>query len=134
MIRNKPVLINTRLAPQVPVVGKERKFYITDFGTFFYLFLGSATDCFYFWGMLSLSHRACVSARGCFRNPGAGPCEGEDQYLFHLFLVFAVGRTFPVIFCARAIQGIGSSCITVAGKCSMSGILLFFLSAAVLVR
>jgi len=34
-------------------------------------------------------------------------------YLF--YVVFAFGRTYPVLFMARALQGIGSSCSSVSG-------------------
>ena len=33
-----------------------------------------------------------------------------------LFLVFAFGRSYSVLFMARALQGIGSSCSSVSGK------------------
>lgn len=37
-------------------------------------------------------------------------------YLLNLFpAVFAFGRTYPVLFIARALQGIGSSCSSVSG-------------------
>lgn len=36
-------------------------------------------------------------------------------WLKSFFLVFAFGRTYPVLFIARALQGIGSSCSSVSG-------------------
>jgi MFS transporter, DHA1 family, solute carrier family 18 (vesicular amine transporter), member 1/2 len=41
----------------------------------------------------------------------------ESHFLFNLYfqIVFAFGRTYPVLFVARALQGIGSSCSSVSG-------------------
>lgn len=38
----------------------------------------------------------------------------KTLYLF-IYVVFAFGRTYPILFIARALQGIGSSCSSVSG-------------------
>ncbi|KAG0444409.1 hypothetical protein HPB47_013823 [Ixodes persulcatus] len=47
-------------------------------------------------------------------------------------VVFALGETFPVLFLARAIQGVGSSCITVADDSRRSKVMGFTLGGAAL--
>ncbi|KAG5682361.1 hypothetical protein PVAND_011717 [Polypedilum vanderplanki] len=58
-------------------------------------------------------------------NPFVGPLTHKIGYSIPMFagfvimflstLIFAFGRTYPVLFIARALQGIGSSCSSVSG-------------------
>ena len=63
-------------------------------------------------------------------NPFIGPLTNRIGYSVPMFagfvimflstVVFAFGRSYSVLFVARALQGIGSSCSSVAGKNSSS--------------
>jgi len=58
-------------------------------------------------------------------NPFVGPLTNRIGYSIPMFagfvimflstLIFAFGRTYPVLFIARALQGIGSSCSSISG-------------------
>ena len=38
------------------------------------------------------------------------------KYLIKYFIAFAFGRSYSLLFLARAVQGIGSACSSVAGN------------------
>ncbi len=46
----------------------------------------------------------------------------QNNFLFSIFLVFAFSRSYAVLFLARALQGVGSSCSSVSGKVIISDV------------
>ena len=62
------------------------------------------------WSILELNHPPiwglCINTKNSFRI----------KCLILFYLVFAFGRSYSVLFIARALQGIGSSCSSVSGR------------------